>query len=114
MMSGRLAPAPTTGQCRRALDGSGLTSAHGGEPCPMGPAWGPSGLAWGSGPGPTLGGISKARKALQSEMLRVVPGPGDSGLRSALPSRAWDLKNPMDRGARQATVHGVAESDMTE
>ena len=24
------------------------------------------------------------------------------------------LGNPMDRGARQATVHGVAESDMTE
>ena len=25
---------------------------------------------------------------------------------------AW--KNPMDRGVLQATVHGVAESDMTE
>ena len=24
------------------------------------------------------------------------------------------LENPMDRGARQATVHGVAESDMIE
>ena len=24
------------------------------------------------------------------------------------------LENPMDRGARQATVHGVAESDTTE
>ena len=24
------------------------------------------------------------------------------------------LENPMDRGARQAAVHGVAESDMTE
>ena len=33
--------------------------------------------------------------------------------------RAWQptdsrLENPMDRGAWQATVHGVAESDMTE
>ena len=24
------------------------------------------------------------------------------------------LKNPMDRGARQAPAHGAAESDMTE
>ena len=26
---------------------------------------------------------------------------------------SW-LENPMDRGARRATAHGVAESDMTE
>ena len=63
---------------------------------------------------PNLGGISKALRALQSEVPGVVPGPGHHGLRSALPSRALGPKSPMDRGAGQATVHGVAESDMTE
>lgn len=74
-MSGRPAPAPTAGRCQRARNGSGLTSAHGGKPCPVGPVWGPGGLVRGSGHGPTLGGISKALRALQSEVPEVVPGP---------------------------------------
>ena len=36
------------------------------------------------------------------------PGGGDSN-----PLQHSCLENPMDRGAWQATVHGVTESDMT-
>ena len=46
---------------------------------------------------------------------------GDLGLLPGLKTpwrRAWQLtlawRIPMDRGARQATVHGVTESDTTE
>ena len=37
------------------------------------------------------------------------PGEGNGNL-----LQYFYLENPMDRGARQATVYSVAESDMTE
>ena len=40
-----------------------------------------------------------------------VPGPGRSpGERNGNPLQYYCLENPMDRGAWQATVHGVAKS----
>ena len=44
-----------------------------------------------------------------------IPGPGRSpGGGNDNPFQYSCLENPMDRGAWQATVHGVTESDMTE
>ena len=43
------------------------------------------------------------------------PGLGrSSGEGNGNPLQYSCLENPMDRGALQATVHGVVESDMTE
>ena len=45
----------------------------------------------------------------------LIPGSGPSpGEGSGSPLPFSSLENPTDRGAWQATVHGVAESDMTE
>ena len=45
----------------------------------------------------------------------LIPGSGRSHGEGHGSSLQYSfLKNPMDRGARRATVHGVAESDMTE
>ena len=44
-----------------------------------------------------------------SPVLERSPGGGHGN-----PLQYSCLENPMDRGARWATVHGVAESDMTE
>ena len=44
-----------------------------------------------------------------------IPGSGrSSGEGNGNPLQYSCLENPMDRGAQQATVHGVAESDTTE
>ena len=53
--------------------------------------------------------------ACNSRDLGSIPGLGRSpgeGNGNALQHSC--LENPMDGGARQATVHGVAESGMTE
>ena len=44
-----------------------------------------------------------------------IPGSGRSpGGGRGNPLQCSCLENPMDRGARRATVHGVAESDTTD
>ena len=47
--------------------------------------------------------------------VNSIPGSGRSpGGGQGNPLQYSCLKNPMDRGARPATVHGVAEADTTE
>ena len=44
-----------------------------------------------------------------------IPGSGRSpGVGNCNPLQYSCLENPLDRGAQRATVHGVAELDMTE
>ena len=46
--------------------------------------------------------------------MGLIPGSGRSpGGGNGNPLQYSSLENPMDRGAWRATVHGVAESDMT-
>ena len=47
--------------------------------------------------------------------LGLIPGSGKStGEGNGYPLQCSCLENSMDRGAQWATVHGIAESDMTE
>ena len=46
--------------------------------------------------------------------MGLIPGLGRSpGERNGNPLKCSCLGNPMDRGAWQAMVHGITESDMT-
>ena len=65
------------------------------------------------------------RASLVTQTVKNLPAnAGDPGLSPGLgrspgggndnPVRYSCLENPVDRGEWQATVHGVAESDMTE
>ena len=58
---------------------------------------------------------SPPASAEDSRDLGSIPEQGRSpGVGNGNPLQYSCLGNPMDRGARQATVHGIAESDMTE
>ena len=47
--------------------------------------------------------------------LGLIPGSGRSpGEGNGTPLQYSFLENPMDRGASQVTVHGIAQSDTTE
>ena len=47
--------------------------------------------------------------------MRLIPGSGRSpGPGRGNPFQYSCLENPMDRGVRKATVHGLKESDKTE
>ena len=53
--------------------------------------------------------------ACNSGDMGLIPGLGRSpGERNGNPLKCSCLGNPMDRGAWQAMVHGITESDMTE
>ena len=62
-----------------------------------------------------LSGKESACNAGATGDVRLIPGLGRSpGGGHGNPLQYSCLENPKDRGARQATVHRVAESDMTE
>ena len=53
--------------------------------------------------------------ARETRDLSVIPGSGRyPGAENGNPLQYSCLKNSMDRGAWRDTVHGVAESDITE
>ena len=65
-------------------------------------------------PGDSVGGEA-ACNAGDAVDLGSIPGSGRSpGGGHGNPLQDSCLENPMDRGASQTTVHGVAKSDTTE
>ena len=61
------------------------------------------------------GGSEGKESTCNTGDLGLVPGLGRSpGEGNGYPLQYYGLENSTDRGAWQSTVHGVAESDMTE
>ena len=59
-----------------------------------------------------LGGSDKKESACNAGDTGSIPGSGKfPGEGSGYPLQYSCLKNPMDKGAWQATVHGVTKSD---
>ena len=61
------------------------------------------------------GGLDGTESACNAGDPGLIPGLGRSPEeRNSNRLQYSCLENSMDRGARRATVHGIAESDMTE
>ena len=71
---------------------------------------------WRITPGSLFPGASYGKESARNAGdLGLIPGSGRSpGEGNGHPVQSSCLKNPMDRGAWQATVHGVTELDTTE
>ena len=94
-----------------AAEGAEATCHHINGPPVSPPVWGPSKIQNPRGWGSTTGFPS----ACNTGDPGSIPGSGRSpGEGNGYLFQYSCLENPMDRGAWQATVHGVAKSDTTE